>query len=43
MYKAYMPTLERLKAVGELGGFAPPFQIFFSEGRKMVHYAACWI
>jgi hypothetical protein len=29
----FMPTLERLKAVGGL----------FSEGRKMVHSAAFWI
>ena len=33
MYKAYMPTLERLKAVGGLGGFAPPHpsQIYFFQ------------
>jgi hypothetical protein len=33
---AYMPTLERLKAVGGS-------EICFSEGRKMVHSAAFWI
>ena len=32
----YMPTLERLKAVGGS-------EICFSEGRKMVHSAAFWI
>jgi hypothetical protein len=40
----YMPTLERLKAVGGgSGGFAPPKKMFFSEGCKMVHSAAFWI
>ena len=43
----YMPTLERLKAVGGLG-FAPPPpppppENCFSEGRKMVHSVASWI
>jgi hypothetical protein len=40
----YMPTLERLKAVGGLGGGEsyPPHPKN-SEGRKMVHSAAFWI
>jgi hypothetical protein len=42
--RAYMPTIERLKAVGDLG-FAtpPPPENCFSEGRKMVHSVAFWI
>ena len=41
----YMPTLERLKAVGGLGFAtpAPPPENCFSEGRKMVHSVAFWI
>ena len=35
-----MPTLERLKAVGEES--APP-EKKISEGRKIVHSAAFWI
>ena len=31
MYKAYMPTLERLKTVGRLGGLASPLPDFFSQ------------
>jgi hypothetical protein len=41
----YMPTFERLKAVGSgLGGGLPHFpEIVFSEGRKIVHSVALWI
>ena len=41
---AYMPTLERLKAVGGGGGggVSLPQKNIFS-GRKMVHSAAFWI
>jgi hypothetical protein len=38
--EAYMPTLKRLKAVGEGLGLPPPQKIFFSEGCKMVYSAA---
>ena len=44
---AYMPTLERLKAVEGLGFatlcHAPPPENCLSEGRKMVHSVAFWI
>jgi hypothetical protein len=42
-YITYMPTLERLKAVGGVWGVFPLQKMFFSEGRKMVHSAAFWI
>ena len=42
---SYMPTLERLKAVGGAGGGGGggDLKFFFSEGRKMVHSVAFWI
>ena len=43
---AYMPTLERLKAVEGLGfATTPPLPSdnCFSEGRKMMHSVAFWI
>ena len=45
MICAYMPTLERLKAVEGLGFATPPpeNENCFSEGRKMAHSVAFWI
>jgi hypothetical protein len=40
--RPYMPTLERLKAVGGGSGWVSPPN-FFPEGRKILHSVAFWI